>query len=197
MSYIDPPARIPLLPRFLLWLVEQRMGRKLLANRILTWYPKAFLGSGIMESLIAHDEPEVPRRLLSLVRMYTSFQVSCPFCIDMNARDFKKKGISDQEIGALQGRVPVDNVPTFTGREKSALRYVECMCRTPLEFTTEVIEDVKRNFSPRGLVILASTCAQVNFWTRLIQSLGVPPAGFSAECSVLNLEAFETLKRKS
>ena len=68
MSYIDPPARIPLFPRLFLWMVEGRMGRKLLANRILTWYPKAFFGSGIMEGLVAHDEQEVPRRLLALVR---------------------------------------------------------------------------------------------------------------------------------
>lgn len=194
MSYVDPPARIPFLLRLLLGAVEKRMGKRLLANRILTWYPKAFLGSGIMEALVAHDEPEVPRRLLALVRIYTSFLVSCPFCIDMNARDFDAKGISDQEIRALQGRLPIDDVDTFTGREKSALKYVQCMCRTPLEFTPEVIDGVKRSFSPRGFVILASTCAQVNFWTRLIQSLGVPPAEFSAQCSVLDLGAYQTLK---
>jgi alkylhydroperoxidase family enzyme len=195
VSYVDPPGRIPLLPRLLLWMVERRMGKKLLANRILSWYPRAFLGSGIMEGLVAHDEPEVPRRLLALIRMYTSFLVSCPFCIDMNSRAFETKGITGDEIGALQGRVPIDLVPTFTPREKAALHYVECMCRTPLAFTTGALENVKRNFSARGFVILASTCAQVNFWTRLIQSLGVPPAGFSAECSLLNLEAYETLKR--
>ena len=193
MSYIEPPARIPLLLRLFLWLVERRIGRKLLANRILTWYPRAFLGSGIMEGLVAHDEPELPRRLLALVRMYTSFLVSFPFCIDMNSREFEKKGITEHEITALQGRVTIDEVPTFSEREKSALRYVECMCRTPLEFTTEAIEDVKRNFSERGFLILASTCAQVNFWTRLIQSLGVPPTGFSTECSVLNLDSYQTL----
>lgn len=33
--------------------------------------------------------------------------------------------------------------------------------------------------------------ARVNFWARLIQSLGVPPAGFSAECSILNLDSYE------
>lgn len=193
-SYIDPPARIPLVPRLLLRLVEKRMGKTLLANRILSWYPRAFFGSGIMEGLVAHDEPEMPRRLLALVRMSTSFLVSCPFCIDMNSREFSAKGITEQEVTALQGHVPLDDVPTFTPREKAALRYVECMCRTPLEFTPAAIEDVKRNFSSRGFVILASTCAQVNFWTRLIQSLGVPPAGFSAECAVLDLPAYETLK---
>jgi alkylhydroperoxidase family enzyme len=194
MSYIPPPPRMPPLLRGLLWLVEKRMGRGLLANRILTWYPRAFLGSGIMEGLVAHDEPEVPRRLLALVRMYTSFLVSCPFCIDMNSRDFSAKGITELEVRALQGRVGLDEVPTFTDAEKTALRYVQCMSRTPLEFTPGAVEAMQRHFSPRGFVILASTCAQVNFWTRLIQSLGVPPAGFTEECSVLDLEAYTTLK---
>ena len=66
MSYIQPPQRIPLLFRILLSFVEKRLGKQLLANRILAWYPKALMGSGIMEGLIAHDEPEVPRRLLGL-----------------------------------------------------------------------------------------------------------------------------------
>jgi alkylhydroperoxidase family enzyme len=129
--------------------------------------------------------------------MYTSFLVSCPFCIDMNSRDFAGKGISEQEIRALQGRVELDEVPTFTAAERAALRYVECMSRTPVAFTPEAVEEVKRHFAPRGFVILASTCAQVNFWTRLIQSLGVPPAGFTAECAVLDLDAYQTLKRDS
>ncbi len=193
MSFIPPPPRMPLLLRGLLWLVERRLGRRLLANRLLTWYPKAFLGSGIMEGLVAHHEPDVPRRLLGLVRMYTSFVVSCPFCIDMNSRDFSGKGITEQEIRALQGRVSLDEVPTFSEKEKAALRYVECMSRTPLEFTSEAVQDVKRHFSPRGFVILASTCAQVNFWTRLIQSLGVAPAGFTEESSILDLDAYQTL----
>jgi len=195
MSFVEPPARIPLLLKAALWMVEKRLGRKLLANRILTWYPKAFLGSGIMEGLVAHDETEVPRRLLALVRIYTSFLVSCPFCIDLNSREFANKGISEQEIRAMQGRIPMDEVPTLTGADRAALRYVECMCRTPVAFTTDAVEGVRQHFTPRGLVILTSTCAQVNFWTRLIQSLGVPPAGFTANCEILDLDAYTTLKR--
>jgi alkylhydroperoxidase family enzyme len=194
MSFIPPPPRPPLLLRVLLGLVERRMGRPLLANRILAWYPKAFLGSGIMEALVAHDDPEVPRRLLALVRMYTSFVVSCPFCIDMNSRGFAGKGITEQEVRALQGRVPLDEVPTFSAAEKAALRYVECMSRTPLRFTAGALEDMKRELSPRAFVIVASTCAQVNFWTRLIQALGVPPAGFTGDAAVLDLDFYQTLK---
>jgi alkylhydroperoxidase family enzyme len=170
------------------------MGRKLLANRILAWYPKALIGSGIMEGLIAHDDREVPRRLLALIRVATSFLVSCPFCIDMNARDFPAKGLSDQEIRGLQGLVPLESIQSIDARELAALRYVRCMCATPLLFPADVIRDMHTHFSARAIVIVASTCAQVNFWARLIQSLGVPPAGFSAECSILNLEKYATQK---
>jgi alkylhydroperoxidase family enzyme len=194
MSYIAPPPRIPFFLRIALSLVERRMGRKLLANRILAWYPKALVGSGIMEGLIAHDDPEIPRRLLTLIRVATSFLVSCPFCIDMNARDFPAKGLSDREILALQGLVPLEGVASIDARERAALRYVQSICSTPLSFPTRVIEDVRNHFTPRGMVIIASTCAQVNFWARLIQSLGVPPAGFSTECTILNLEKYATSK---
>ncbi len=192
MSYIQPPARIPLLLRVALSLVEMRLGRKLLANRILCWYPRLFIGSGVMEGLVAHDDPEVPRRLLSLIRLHTSFLVSCPFCIDMNARELLEKGVTSQEIRALQGRVPLEEVPSFDEKEKTALRYVRCMCSTPLSFPAQLIDGLRSFFSPRAIVIIAGTCAQVNFWARLIQALGVPPAGFSTQWPVLNLEAFTT-----
>lgn len=191
-SYIDPPRPLPLLPRLLLRLVERRLGKDLLANRILTWYPKAFFGSGLMEALVAHDDAEVPRRLLQLLRMYTSFAVSCPFCIDMNSKGYREGGISDQELLALRGIVDMDAVPTFSDRERAALAYARAISRTPLSFEAEAIRGVKELFSERAIVIIASTCAQVNFWTRLIQALGVAPAGFSESCSILDLEAYRT-----
>lgn len=195
VAYIDPPRRVPLLLRVMLSLVEGRLGRKLLANRILAWYPKALIGSGVMEALVAHHEPDVSRRLLGMIRLRTSFLVSCPFCIDMNAKDFQRRGITDNEILALRGAVPLESVTSISARETAALRYVECICSTPLYFTPDVISDMQRHFTERGMVIVASTCAQVNFWARLIQSLGVPPAGFTSECSILDLEGHATLKR--
>jgi alkylhydroperoxidase family enzyme len=196
MSFIEPPRHIPILIRTILFFIERRMGRSLLANRILAWYPKAAIGSGVMESLVAHDEPEVPRRLLVLIRIFVSFTVSCPFCIDMNAKDFKDNGISDDEIRALKDSRSLDNGATLSPREKAALRYVECICQTPLSFTPEAIRAMREHFSERGMVIVASTAAQVNFWARLIQSLGVPPAGFSSDCRILDLKEHSTMKKE-
>jgi alkylhydroperoxidase family enzyme len=197
VSYIEPPPRLPLALRLALSLVERRLGRRLLANRILAWYPKAMVGSGLMEGLVAHHEPEVPRRLLALIRVRTSFLVSCPFCIDMNASDYPGKGLSDEEIRGLQGLIGLDSIGSLSARELAALRYVECICATPVSFSPEVIDGMREHFSERGMVIVASTCAQVNFWARLIQSLGVPPAGFSGSCAILDLDRYQTLQLKA
>ena len=40
------------------------------------------------------------------------------------------------------------------------------------------LDAVARLFTEREVVILATTAAQVNFWARTIQALGIPPAGF-------------------
>ena len=103
MSHIEPPPRLPLIPRLFLGLVERHLGKRLVANRILTWYPKVFWGSGIMEGLVAHDEPEVPKRLLKLIRVYVSFLASCPFCIDLNAKEYKEAASATRKSSRYAG----------------------------------------------------------------------------------------------
>jgi alkylhydroperoxidase family enzyme len=100
--------------------------------------------------------------------------------------------ISDQEVRILQGRAPLEESTSLSAPEKAALRYVECICRSPLSFPASVIEEVRRHFSERGMVIIAGTCAQVNFWARLLQALGAPPAGFSSRRDILDLDFFST-----
>jgi alkylhydroperoxidase family enzyme len=185
MSFLEPPAKIPLILRAMLALVERRLGRRLLANRILAWYPKALVGSGVMEALVAHGDREVPARLLTMVRLRTAFRASCPFCVDMNARDLPRVGITDDERAALQAPGALSpGCGSFSDRERAALCYVDCITGTPLAFPPAVIEGMRTHFTERAMVIVASTSAQVNFWARLIQSLGVPPAGFSESCAV-------------
>ena len=112
---------MPWLLRAVLAVVERRLGKPLIANRILTWYPNAFWGSGLMEALIAHEEPEVPRRLLKLIRVYVSFLASCPFCTDLNAKEYRESGIDDEEILALRGMRRFEEVPSISEGERVAL----------------------------------------------------------------------------
>jgi alkylhydroperoxidase family enzyme len=183
-AFISPPARPPLLIRFGLWLVTRIAGRELLPARLLAWYPRAAFSSGVLEGLIAHRDGQLTPRLLKLVRLQTSFAVACPFCVDLNAVGRDAQGITLEELQALQGRTALEAVPSFSARERVALEYARLIAGTPLAFPPEFVARLTAAFDEREIVILASTAAQVNYFARLIQALGVPPLGVSDQCAL-------------
>ena len=176
-AFIDPPARLPLLLRLGVWLSRSLSGHDLLLARLLGWYPRAAVSSGMLEALIAHHDGRLTPRVLQLVRLQTSFAVACPFCIDLNAVNRALQSISPAELAALQGRTELAAVPSFSAPERLALRYARLISQTPLRFPPDFIAELKAAFTEREIVVLATTAAQVNYWARLIQALGVPPIG--------------------
>lgn len=175
-AFIEPPKRIPFFLKLGILFSEKVTGKMMLPARILAWYPKAALGSGMLEALVAHADGRLGRRFLKLVRMTASVAAACPFCIDMNSHAYRAEGITDEEAASLRG--DFEQVSTFSEREKLAIAYVRAISSTPLKFHPDLVERVKAEFTEREFVILASTAAQVNYWARLIQALGIPPAGF-------------------
>ena len=175
-TFIKQPKYIPLILKLGIWISETITGRVMLPARILAWYPKAAIGSGIMESLVAHKDGEMNERMLKLIRMAASYAAACPFCIDMNSYEHRQVGITDAEAESLRG--DIEMMESFSKREKLAITYARAISQTPLKFHPELVEQVRSAFSEREFVILASTAAQVNYWARLIQALGIPPAGF-------------------
>ena len=102
---------------------------------------------------------------------------SCPFCLDMNSYQAEEAGVSDAELQLLQlgGEA---STASFTPRERAAIAYTRAISSTPLAFDDGLRADLRRLFSEREIVILATTAAQVNYWARTIQALGIQPAGF-------------------
>jgi AhpD family alkylhydroperoxidase len=113
-AFIEPPQNISILLRFGIWVSEKVTGRRMLPARILAWYPKAALGSGMLESLVAHHDGKLDERMLKLVRMAASFAAACPFCIDMNSHEHEALGIGADEVLALRGQLALESVPTFS-----------------------------------------------------------------------------------
>ena len=175
-AFIEGPKRIPLLLKLGIWFSERVTGKTMLPARILAWYPKAAVGSGVMEALVAHEDGRMDKRMLKLVRMTASYAVACPFCVDMNSHEYRKAGITDEEAESLRG--DFEKVGSFSEREKLAIAYTRLISQTPLKFHPDMVERLKAAFTEREFVILASTAAQVNYWARLIQALGIPPVGF-------------------
>ena len=178
-AFIEPPQKISILLRLGIWISEKITGRMMLPARILAWYPKVAIGSGVLESLVSHHDGKLDERMLNLVRMAASFAAVCPFCIDMNSYEHESLGINADEVLALRGQLSLESVPTFSVRERLAIQYARLVSQTPLKFFPDFIDQIKANFDEREMVILASTAAQVNYWARLIQALGIPPAGYS------------------
>lgn len=183
-AFIEPPKRIPLLLKLGIWIASRSTGKDMLPARILAWYPKAAIGSGVLESMVAHRDGKLDERILKMVRIQASYAAVCSFCIDMNSFQYEEKHITKDELMVLQGRKGFDEVQTFSERERLAIEYAILVSQTPLKFPQDFIERLKVHFNEREIVILASTAAQVNYWARLIQALGIPPAGFSDQCDL-------------
>jgi hypothetical protein len=89
-AFIPAPTRIPWPLRVGLWIVRRRTGADLLPPRLLAWYPRAALASGILESLITHRDRTIDERMLKMVRMAVSFTASCPFCVGLNSEGWER-----------------------------------------------------------------------------------------------------------
>ena len=173
-AFIEPPRRIPFPLRIGLWMVRRRTGRDLLPPRLLAWYPRAAVGSGVLEALVAHHDGRITERMLKMVRMAVSFSVECPFCVGMNSEGWEKL-MTEQELGVVQGRTSPADVPSISPMESLAIAYARSSSQTPLAFTPEFGAGLTAVFSEREIVVLATTSAQVNYWARLVQALGSPP----------------------
>ena len=108
--------------------------------------------------------------------------IACPFCIDMNAFEFDKAGLTIDEVNAI--RSGDYKFHSFSEKEQLVMEYVNIVTKTPVIIPEETVVNLHKQFSERGIVIIASTIAQVNYWARLIRSLGIPVAGFGDICKI-------------
>ena len=96
----------------------------------------------------------------------------------MNAATWRKAGLS---VSELQGLCNGTWAASLTPRERAAGAYAEALSKTPVVVAAELQAVLRTQFTEREIVVLAVTAAQVNFWTRFNQGLGVPAAGFFDE----------------
>ncbi|MCL2336319.1 MAG: carboxymuconolactone decarboxylase family protein [Firmicutes bacterium] len=172
---VQPPNHMPFWVRLGTWFAERITGKEMLAPRILSWYKKAALSSGILEALVSHGEGKADGRLLKLIRIQISLQIGCPFCTDMNSSNSETHNITQQEIASLRdsGKLPD---ATFSPFEAAALAYARNLTATPPVIDDNVTDELRCLFNEKELVVISTTIAQVNYWARLLKGLGVPAA---------------------
>jgi AhpD family alkylhydroperoxidase len=183
MAFIKEP-KIPKSLNRLLHLIEKKIGARMAPARLLLWSPKAFVSSMILEGLIAHHVGQVTPRMLKLIRMQVSLRINCAFCIDMNSQDFRKHKITETEIHAMQGRLKISQVDSFSYQEKLALYYALSVVRTPISINPRLVNRMTSAFTEKEYSTIVTTIGQVDYWTRLIQGYGIQPAGFLEQCDL-------------
>ncbi len=174
---VPPPKRVPLLLRPALWLARRMTGKEPMPARLLAWWPKGAFGSGLFE-LPAAGPKDLDARCLAVARLVASRTAGCPFCVDMNAAAAARGALTAPELDAVLLGTPGD-FAALGHREAAAAEYAHALSRTPVELPEALRARLRAAFTPRELVVLASTIAQVNFWSRFNQGLDIPAAGFS------------------
>jgi len=65
-------------------------------------------------------------------------------------------------------------------REAAAAAFARALSLTPVQVPADLRARLRAGFSPREIVVLTSTVAQVNFWSRFNQGLDIPATSSSA-----------------
>lgn len=181
MAYLSPPARPNLILRLGIWIAERITGRALLPARLLSWSSRIAVGSGVLEALTPHASNPSERRLFKLVRMAASYAAACPFCVDMNGEDFEASGVTRLELESIaRGLLP----ESLSEKERLCVQYARQITSTPLVVEESLVLAMKGAMSEQEIVVTAGIAAQVNYWARMIQALGIPPAGFAEHCNL-------------
>lgn len=175
MLIVAPPRRAPWYLRPALWIAKKITGKDPLPGRILSHFPKGAFGVGIFEASAAHGPGDLDARSLAIARIVASVVGGCPFCIDMNAATWNSAGLSADELKSV---LALAWPSSLSSRERAAADYARALSLTPIDVDAALIEALRAHFSEREIVVLAVTIAQVNFWTRFNQGVGVPAAGF-------------------
>ncbi len=189
-AFVDPPRKAPWYLRPGLWLARRITGKDPLPGRLLTHFPKAAFGVGLFE-MTAASARNLDARCLAIVRIVASVVGGCPFCVDMNAATWRRAGLTAAELEVLLRFSTAASAvwpTTLSQRERTAATYAMALSQTPVIVSAVLQAELLAAFSQREIVVLAVTAAQVNFWTRFNQGLGVPAAGFFDE-SVCKLPA--------
>jgi AhpD family alkylhydroperoxidase len=108
----------------------------------------------------------IPARTLELVELRVSQINGCSVCVDMHARDLKKKGETDERLFAIAAW---RDAPYFSEAERAALALAEAVTRLsdrPDPVPDDVWHEAARHYDERALAALIIATANINVWNR-------------------------------
>src|SRR6201986_1388787 len=125
--------------------------------------PDAMKAMMALENQIASSGLE--QSLMELVKTRASQINGCAFCIDMRARDARKRGEAEQRLYLLNAW---REAPCYTDRERAALAWTEAVTLIAETHAPEdVYNEVSAHFSEAYTVNLTMLSGTIDTWNRL------------------------------
>ena len=133
--------------------------------------PEALQAMLALESAVRKSGLEAS--LLELVKMRASQINGCAFCMDMHARDARKRGETERRLYLLQAW---RESPIYTDRERAAMAWTEAVTLVSANHVPDdVFEQARQQFSETELVNLTLAIVAINGWNRFAISFHITP----------------------
>ncbi len=194
-SLVPPPKNILCYLRPFIKIADKMAKKEMLMGRILAWSPKISFSSALLELYVEKGAVLcLESRMLAILRIIISYTVPSQFVLDINSYNYKKHNITEEELEGLRGISDIDNIVSFTEKEKAALKYAQALSKTPLILTQKQLDDLRCLFSEKEIVTIAALTAKVNYWARLFEALRIKPVGYTDD-PILHLDDYNTLEK--
>jgi alkylhydroperoxidase family enzyme len=143
--------------------------------RMYAHIPKLLSGYGKLEQAVAKVHVlELRHRALAELKSATT--IRCEYCIDLGSRISRDWGLTDEELLALPN---YRSAACFSDVDKLVLDYATAMCRTPVEVSDALFDELRKHFDVPQLVELTHIIALENLRARFNLALDIGSAGFS------------------
>jgi AhpD family alkylhydroperoxidase len=117
-------------------------------------------------------------KLLDLVRMRASQINGCAYCLDMDSKDARANGETEQRLYGLDAW---RETPYYSERERAALDWTEALTLVAeTHAPDEVYERVREQFSENELAHLTLAIVAINGWNRLNIAARTVPGDYVA-----------------
>jgi AhpD family alkylhydroperoxidase len=114
--------------------------------------------------------------LVELVKIRASQINGCAYCLDMHTKDALALGETTQRLALVSAW---SEAPSYSLRERSALRWCESLTRLPETGAPDsAFQELAANFTEKEVVALTLIVVAINGWNRLAVGLRAPVGGY-------------------
>ncbi len=152
--------------------LEKSYGSALNPLQVMAHKPQVMRAAMAMYGAIHTDNPNLTEQLKELVSIRISQINGCRhYCLPYHTLQAQRHGAPAEKIEAVAHALHSD---LYTPAEKLAIEYAERITVPTMWVTDSFFNQLKQVWSDPDLVELTALIGFMNFWTKVIEALGIP-----------------------